>query len=532
MTEAIRSLSDRVSALLAMDEDIRVTLYFSSSLANLGGELGEVAGRIEGIVENLNDRYYGRLDYQYRDPDSSEELATEAGQYRMPSYRLRRPGTSEIATAFAGIAVTVQDRVYASQILASDLTGVNPLPDDTIEGAIEDSINALLGIQDSLGYVVDFGTPPYRGNPRPTDQVRTDLAGFYDLVSRRYGLRGLSVATDPIPESVGTIMVVSPTERLSDYALFQIDQFLMRGNSLILFLDAFTVTIPGRSQGAMYGEAYYEPRDTGIAELLEHYGVRLEQAYVLDEECYVQRSQTASGGMTEMPVYFAPIIRRRNLEERPEFVDNLDEIIVPNVSPLERVAPDGAPVSVRPVLASSPKSWRETDPQVLNYLQMMQPPPSEEESRHVIAYLLEGRFTSYFADKALPTPPEEEGQELALQSAFVPESRGGRIFVIGTSSVLGANLVNGSGEGSNSQLLLNLIDAMNGREDLAQMRSKGSMISRLDETTAVERSLIKTMNIAGLPVLVVLAGVVVWMVRGARRRRIREAFLQEGEAKK
>jgi hypothetical protein len=56
-----------------------------------------------------------------------------------------------------------------------------------------------------------------------------------------------------IPEFVTTMMVVSPSGRLSDYALFQIDQFLMRGNSLMLFLDAFSVTIPGYSRGTVYG---------------------------------------------------------------------------------------------------------------------------------------------------------------------------------------------------------------------------------------------------------------------------------------
>ena len=68
-------------------------------------------------------------------------------------------------------------------------------------------------------------------------------------------------------------------------------------------------------------------------------------------------------------------------------------------------------------------------------------------------------------------------------------------------------------------------------EDLAQMRTKGAMVSRLEETRAGQRSLIKTLNIAGLPFLVVVVGVIVWLGRSARGRRIREAFMQDGEQK-
>ena len=63
----------------------------------------------------------------------------------------------------------------------------------------------------------------------------------------------------------------------------------------MLFLDAFSVTIPGRSQGALYGEAYYEAAQTGLSPLLEHYGLRVDESLVLDEECFVQRTQTARG---------------------------------------------------------------------------------------------------------------------------------------------------------------------------------------------------------------------------------------------
>jgi hypothetical protein len=258
----------------------------------------------------------------------------------------------------------------------------------------------------------------------------------------------------------------------------------------------------------------------------------MERAYVMDEECYVERMETAGGSMREVPVYFAPLIRRGNLEKPPGFVANLDEIIVLNASPLERVIATEAPVTIRPVLASSPRAWREIDMRAVDHAPMRPPPPRERQSQQIIAYLLEGPFSSYFAGGPLPSPPEEKGRDFQQQPVFVPESRGGRIFVIGTSSVLGADLLNASGVGPNSQFVLNLIDAMSGREELAELRSKGPMMSHLRETTAPERLRAKTLNIVGLPLLTVLAGMLVWLARSARRKRIRDAFLGKARRKR
>ena len=59
---------------------------------------------------------------------------------------------------------------------------------------------------------------------------------------------------------------------------------------------------------------------------------------------------------------------------------------------------------------------------------------------------------------------------------------------------------------------------------LAEMRGKGAMISRLPDTEARTRTWLKTVNIAGLPFLVALVGLLVWLGRKARGRRIKAVF--------
>ena len=56
------------------------------------------------------------------------------------------------------------------------------------------------------------------------------------------------------------------------------------------------------------------------------------------------------------------------------------------------------------------------------------------------------------------------------------------------------------------------------------MRSKEQRFNPLDETTATGKTLVKTINIAGLPVLVVLFGLAVWLRRHARKKHIQMMF--------
>ena len=71
---------------------------------------------------------------------------------------------------------------------------------------------------------------------------------------------------------------------------------------------------------------------------------------------------------------------------------------------------------------------------------------------------------------------------------------------------------------------MNVIDHLNGRDAYADMRGKTQRFNPLRDTGAGARTFVKTLNIAGLPVLVVALGVVIWARRSSRKRRIQAMF--------
>jgi hypothetical protein len=80
------------------------------------------------------------------------------------------------------------------------------------------------------------------------------------------------------------------------------------------------------------------------------------------------------------------------------------------------------------------------------------------------------------------------------------------------------------GRTPNAMFVLNTLDYLNDREEIALMRSKEQRFNPLRETGGGTRTFVKAFNIAGLPALVILFGLGVWFRRHSRKRRIQMMF--------
>ena len=534
ITEAITKLTERISSLLALEEDIMVRLYFSSPLTMLAPGVDQFPVAVEELVKDLNAAYFDRLQFEHVDADEELVPLEEATRLRLAPLQLQGPDGNAVL-AYAGLSVTSAETTITMNLLQGSVMGYQLADMETIRRSLDDTLKNVLGTQEEMGYLADFETPPYRGRANattPTDMVEAELSNLFQLVTEEYTYRGLLLEDRLVPEGLRSMLVVGPQEPLNEWALFQIDQFLLRGGSLMLFLDSHDIYV---SQGSGFGGggAFHLPRETGLEAMLEHYGIRLKQSYVLDEQAFVQRQPSPRGGYVESEIYFAPLLKEAEIDQEVPFLTNLEELIMLNISPLELAGESlQAGVTYSEALRTSPTAW-----EMEGRIDLMgaQPPGEDVRTSFPLAYLAEGTFTSYFAEREIPERPRDEpssqdeeeqaqpiisSEELQAEQSFTPEGEG-RLFVVGTSAILGSGFIDVQGRNPNALLLLNLIDAMNGREDRALMRTKGRRVRPLREIEPPARTAIKTFAVAGLPALVVLAGVVVWVLGGMRRHRIR-----------
>ena len=554
LTTTIEKLNNKISALLGLPEKIRVKLYLSSSLEIVApylhvGDLAKLPGRLEGIVKKLNDKNYGKLEFEYLDPAKDEGLEAELQKYRILS--LKWPALSggkiEPGTGSIGMVMEYGDRsveVPLIRVLRVPLIGTRyELTDlDKMEEIINENVESIIDINQDLGYLVDHGTLELTGPPTAQERGES-LSTFQSLVSQTYTLKNVSIKDGIIPESINCLIIGGLTETFTDYELFQIDQFLMRGKSLAVFLDAFKEIMSPDQQGRSFGNPRYVPINTGLEKLLEHYGIRIKDSYVMDENCYKQTLPAGLGG-GERPIYFVPVIKNRFINRDLDFMKNIKGLITMKVSPLEldtkRVGEQG--LQARELFASSGKSWEMSGRINLNPM-FIRPPQSGEGQRSLpLAYLLSGEFPSYFAGKPLPEKSLEKGSEKsgeeqkAAEKAEVDlsriESKGkvlakgrpGKILLVASSEMLKDNLLDAKGRSPNATFIMNVVDSLNNRGGIAVIRSKEQRFNPLYDATAGTKTFVKSFNIAGLPVLVILFGCFVWMRRHARKRHIQMMF--------
>jgi len=553
ITTAIRKMNAKISALLRLTGRIQVRLFLSPSLKAIAPLMGlkqlpGLPAEIERTVTDLNAKTYGKLAFEFSElPDSPEfEEISRVNNLLALSWPASADG--KVTAGKGAIGLVVQ---YGERRINLPLIDVVRIPIigtqykliemEDLQRMIDASVESLIDIHSQLGFVADRGAAAI-GGAGPGGAGRPDdmqaFGNLRELISRNYSLKPVSLADGRIPEGIACLLLVKPREKLSDYDLFLIDQFLMQGKSLALFVDAF-------DEIQMQGQAVYPPIETGLEALLEHYGVRIQRSYVLDENCYRQELPAQLGG-GDRPIYYAPLIKSRFIDPDLPFMRNIKGLVAVKASPVEilpeRIQTNG--LKAWRLLASSERSWEMAAPINLNPMGLRPPGRAEEMRSRPLAYLIEGAFPSFFAGKPLPVrtvetptesqtpaPPPEPAAAPAVdpdrierQEPFIAKGRPGRIFVMAASDMLKDVVIDETGRGPNSVFALNLLDYLNGRENIAVMRAKEQKFNPLNETGPGAKTLVKWFATAGLPLLVALFGAGVWFRRTARKRRIREMF--------
>ncbi len=560
LTTAIQKLNNKISALLRLPEKIRIKLFLSSSLRFVApymrlNELPELPAKLETIVDKLNGKNYGKLEFEYLDPAKDESLVAESKKYNLLNLKWPALSGGKIQPGQGAIGLVME---YGDKVVEVPLIRVLRIPligkhyelvdVNQMEEIINESVESLIDINEDLGYLSSHGTLK-RSDVSPPDpmgrQKRDVLSNFQTLTSQNYTVKDVSLKDSTIPDSLNCLMVARPTGKFTDYELFQIDQFLMRGKNLALFVDAFKEVMPPNERGMSFNQGpTYVPLNTGLEKLLEHYGIRIKKSYVMDENCYKQRALAQFGG-GQTAVYFAPIIKNQAINHDLGFVRNIKGLVAMKISPLElnteRIKENG--LNARKVFSSSDKSWEMSGRINLNPM-FIQPPQSGDEQRSLpLAYILEGEFSSYFAGKPIPEKKSENGEskkedkeeptdkkpdldlsKIEGEGEFLSKGKPGKIFLMASSEMLKDNMLDEEGRSPNAMFMMNILDFLNNREEIALMRSKEQRFNPLDDTEGGTKTLVKSFNIAGMPVLVVLFGLMVWFRRHSRKKRIQMMF--------
>lgn len=502
-----------LSAMLAAQEQpVSLTYYYTSR--TLPAAFVEVEAAIRQAAEEIAAQAEGKLTYQAIDLDAEADQASRT--LLEETYALQPIPVGLFATdTFYAHLILQNGQQWEALFPTSDLTQAD------IRAAIEAGLKRT-----STGFlkVVGVWTPDpalaqqFGGQMQPL----TSYTNLQELLRQEYEVRAVTLA-DGIPPEVDVLLLLGP-QGLTETDLFALDQYLMRGGSVILAFSPNQVLVDNFS-----GTLTSFPADVqNVTDWLAHHGVTVGSAYVMDPQNQPFPIATVRdvGGFQVQEIQaldypFFVDVRSDGMDTDSPILSNLPAVTLNWASPVEVAEATDSGRTTTLLLRSSDRAWLNPGPGIQPDFGLYPDTGfavGETIQAYPLAAALQGRFTSFFdappaAITATVSAPLSPTVPLIPQS---PESS--RLVVIGSASFVDDFVLDISSRFNqdrftlNLQLVQNMVDWATEDLDLLAIRSRGNVTRVLDPLQPNEQQVWEIGNYA-VALVALLAIYYAWRVQ-------------------
>jgi ABC-2 type transport system permease protein len=542
------------TVLAAQAQPLKLTLY--ATPATLPAELAAAPSTMRQVAEELAQKSGGKLVFEEVDPTAPatdargasstvEALAQDYGSQPIPAslsgsdsfylHMVLQPSGANSSGASASAGSTAQV-IYPQ----------NDMSEVAVRGAIE-----AAALRTSAGFlkVVGLWTAPGLAQPDMFGQTQPPLLSHWqsynllrDQLRQEYKVRDVDLADGQPPVGVDVLLLVAP-QNMTDQQRFAVDQFLMRGGSVVVLAGHYAV-----AQDAVDGQLALQPLSGTLGDQLRHYGVDVPQRLVLDRQNQPFPTEVvrSAGGIQVQEIQavdypFFVDVRPNGMESQAGITSNLANVVLYWTSPVV-ITPTLAPtVTATTLLQSSPNAWLRSGANIQpDYQRYPESGFGVEGELGVqpLAASLQGPFSSYFAGKPNPlaqapiTATGPTAPSAPVVAPLLQAADSARLVVVGSnefvddavlqlaSSLVGDQVLN------NVQFVQNAIDWAVEDTDLLSLRSRGLATRLLEPLGETQQQFWEL-----LTYFMVLGGLAaVGAAAHTRRRRERPMQLSERDA--
>lgn len=467
------TLSSGTQEILSkLDEPINLYLFYSDKGTQNIPQLRTYATRVRELLEEMVARSNGNIHLEVIDPlpfSEDEDRATTYGLQAVPI-------TAGGETVFLGLAGTNSTNGQAA------IPFFQPDKESFLEYDVAKLIHELatpkkpvVGLISSLPMGVGFD--PETRQMRDPWAIQQQLSQSFDVRDMNPG--GIK-SIDP---DISVLVLVHP-KQLSDEAQYAIDQFVLRGGHLLVFVDPdaeldTSGADPENPQAAMFAD-----HSSDLPKLFKAWGIDYDpETIVLDRA----RAVAVSVGQGRAPVHHPGIIGLTSADL------NHDDVVTANLETINvssagyfGLAKDATSKLV-PLMQSSGDAM--TTP--VSRLKMLPDPsalltdfkPTGE--RYVIAGRVEGKFKTAFPDRNEAghlAESKEDGQIVLVADTDLLADR----LWVQVQNFLGQKIMNAFA--NNGDLVLNTIDNLTGSSALISIRGRATSQRPFTTVEALKRS--------------------------------------------
>ncbi len=375
-------------------------------------------------------------------------------------------------------------------------------------------------------------------------QVQEPLTSWnraLDTLSAEFQVEFMDLESGQIPEHIDALVVIAP-QMLTDLGLFAVDQFLMRGGSVIVAATHFMIA-PDMLTGALSLQPTYDTMNP----MLAHYGATLDPTLVMDLQNtpFPVSVPRQVGNLTvdeyqavDYP-FFIHVLEDAMAQGNP-VLTNLAAVTLNFASPVLLDEEKNAERQTEVLLTTSPDAWTLAEMSIQEDFETYPDfgfaiPPVEERDVFPLAVSIQGQFDSFFTGR--PSPFQDEGEDAPTEGAAAqpdlnviersPDDT--RLVVLGSAEFLDDFILNLMGVlapdqvQANALLLQNLVDWTLEDAELLAIRARGDTVRILKPLDPQEQVALEVLNyVLALLALAVVAGV--WRWRSTHQKPLTEVI--------
>lgn len=499
-----------VQLLETLDDDVFVDVYLDG---DLNAEFRRLRKAVRETLEEFRIYSGNKLHYRFADPlAATGERARQEFMGDLVAKGLKplniidtRDGRRTEKIVFPGAVLSYGGLQTGVMLLKDQVGGAQQDINRAIEGLEYELATAILQItvteRKRVGFVSGHGE---------LDSIQ--LAGMLEALQPLYDVNlraSLSAAVTPADYEV--LIVAKPLSRFSEPEKYHLDQFVMNGGKLVMFLDAVRVDLDSVARGDYFAFPY----DLGLDDLLFKYGVRLNPDLVQDIVSlrYPVVTGQVNGNPQITPIEW-PLFPLVNQYAQHPATRNLDATVLRFAGSVDSVKAAG--IRKTPLLFTSRYSRTSGAPLKINVNDLRKEITPQNFSTPFIpvAYLLEGRFNSLFENRFVPEGVSEAGRRNTGEWT--------RVVVVADGDVMRGEVSRRTGEPiepgfdpvtnhtfANKELVANLVAFLTDDDGLIMSRNREIRARPLDKERVREsRSFWQAVNFIFPLALIVTLGLV------------------------
>lgn len=473
------SLSGTSKKLMGgLDDLVNVKVYFSKELPNY---LLNIRQSVNDLLKEYQNYSGNKIKVTFIDPAASADLEKEAASLGIPKlqFNVVENDKYQVTNGYLGLAVTYGDKTEVLPVV------------ENINNFEYDLTLAIKKVISKQQPIIAFAT----GHG---EQGSSELTLVKKILEKQYVIRDLDLTAGSLVDNqVKTLILAGPISPYDERSLYVIDQFLMRGGSLLVLNKKITVD----------NSLKIQPVSNNLDNFLQHYGLKVNQDLVADVS---NEMANFTQGYVQFFVQYPLWVKvlPQGFDKNNVMVSQLESLVLPWGSSVEFIgAPDKNQVSY--LAKTTAKAWTQTQNFNLDPQNQQATFNQQTQGQKNLAIAVFGAFDSYYQGKTIPPAVGEK----SVSEDFIGQTDLSRIIVMGNADFLADGFLQ-SFNGS-AVYVQNIIDGLTQDSDLIAIRSKTVTDRGLKTLSDSTRNSIKYLVTIGPTLLIIAFG----LLRFIKRRR-------------